>query len=265
MSYETLQLERRDPAVSIITLNRPEALNALTLQMAHEFRGAMNEAREGGARAIILTGAGRAFCAGGDLREMQKIAEREGRVEAFFDEPLRLLHDCILLIRRTPLPIIAAVNGPAFGAGCNLALACDLVMAAVSARFSEAFVKIGLTPDCGGTFILPRLIGLKRATEMLMMGEAVEAARAAEIGMINAVWPDEVLMEEAHKLAARLAQSPTSAIGRIKELLDQSAANDYSAQLDMEHMAQLQSGQTRDFREGVAAFMEKRPPGFVGG
>jgi 2-(1,2-epoxy-1,2-dihydrophenyl)acetyl-CoA isomerase len=265
MSYETLQLELRDPAVAIITLNRPNALNALTLELAREFTGAINELRERGARAVILTGAGRAFCAGGDLREMQKIAEQEGKIEAFFEEPLRLLHECILLIRRTPLPFIAAVNGPAFGAGCNLALACDLVIASVSARFNESFIKIGLSPDCGGTFILPRLIGLKRATEMLMLGETVEAVRAAEIGMINAVWPDEELMNEAYKMASRLAQAPTATLARIKQLLDESAGNDYSAQLDLEHKAQLQSGQTRDFREGVAAFMEKRPPKFVGG
>jgi 2-(1,2-epoxy-1,2-dihydrophenyl)acetyl-CoA isomerase len=265
MSYETLQLEMRDPAVAIITLNRPDSLNALTLELAREFCAAMNEAREREARAVILTGAGRAFCAGGDLREMQKIAAREGKIEAFFEEPLRFLHECIMLIRRTPLPVIAAVNGPAFGAGCNLALACDLVLASASARFNEAFIKIGLSPDCGGTFILPRLVGLKRATEMLMLGETVEAARAAEIGMINAVWPDEELMSEAYKMAARLAQAPTATIGRIKQLLEASATSDYSAQLDLEHKAQLQSGQTRDFREGVAAFMEKRPPRFVGG
>jgi 2-(1,2-epoxy-1,2-dihydrophenyl)acetyl-CoA isomerase len=122
-----------------------------------------------------------------------------------------------------------------------------------------------LSPDCGGTFILPRLVGLKRATEMLMLGEAVEATRAAEIGMINAVWPDEDLLGEAYKLASKLAVAPTATLARIKQLLDQSATNDYSAQLDLEHKAQLQSGQTRDFREGVAAFMEKRPPKFVGG
>jgi 2-(1,2-epoxy-1,2-dihydrophenyl)acetyl-CoA isomerase len=264
MSYETIQLEMRD-ATAIVTLNRAGALNALTVEVANEFRGAFGEARERGARAIILTGAGRAFCAGGDLREMQKIAEKEGRVEAFFDEPLHLLHDCVLLIRRTPLPVIAAVNGPAYGAGCNLALACDLVVAGESARFNEAFINVGLTPDCGGTFILPRLVGLKRATELLMTGDAVDARRALEIGMINRVVADDELMSAAEQLAARLANAPTAALARIKELLEQSATNDYSAQLDAEHKAQLQSGQTRDFREGVAAFIEKRPPKFTGG
>ncbi len=267
MSYETIQFEMRDAAaaVGIITLNRPAALNALTVLMANEFRSAMNDAREAGARAIVLTGAGRAFCAGGDLREMQKIAEKEGRLEAFFDGPLRLLHDCILQIRQTPLPIIAAVNGLAYGAGCNLALACDLVVAGENARFNEAFVNIGLSPDCGGTFILPRLVGMKRATELLMTGDTVDARRAFEMGMINAVVADVEVMDASYKLAARLANAPTAAIARIKQLLEQSVINNYSAQLDLEHKAQLQSGQTKDFKEGVAAFVEKRPPRFVGG
>lgn len=265
MSYETIQLEMRDERVAVLTLNRPAALNALTVTMGQEFRSAINEARESGARSIVLTGAGRAFCAGGDLREMQQMAEREGRLEAFFDEPLRLLNECILLLRRTPLPIIAAVNGSASGGGCNLALACDIVLAAESARFNQAFIKVGLTPDCGGTFILPRLVGWRRATELMMTGEQVDARRAVEMGMINRALPDAELMEAALALAVRLASAPTVAIGRIKELLEQSATNDYSAQLDLEHKAQLQSGQTKDFREGVAAFIEKRPPRFTGG
>jgi 2-(1,2-epoxy-1,2-dihydrophenyl)acetyl-CoA isomerase len=193
------------------------------------------------------------------------MAETEGRADAFFDEPLKLLHDCIRLIRQTPLPFIAAVNGVASGGGCNLALACDLVLAGESTRFNQAFVAIGLTPDCGGTFMLPRLVGLKRATELMMTGEMVDARRAAEMGMINRVVADDELMQEALGFAARLAAGPTAAIGRIKQLLEQSATNDYSAQLDAEHKAQIQSGQTADFREGVAAFLEKRPPGFKGG
>lgn len=263
--YETIQLEMRGDGVAVLTLNRPDALNALTVAMGNEFLSGLAEARTKGARAIVLTGAGRAFCAGGDLREMQTIAQKEGRVEAFFDEPLNLLHDCIRAIRKTPLPVIAAVNGFASGAGCNLALACDLVVAGESAKFNEAFIKIGLTPDCGGTFILPRLIGWKRAAEMLMTGDVIEAKQAAEIGMINRAVADEELMSEALALAVRLANAPTAAIGRIKQLLDQGAAKDYDAQLDLEHSAQIQSGQSVDFKEGVAAFMEKRPPRFTGG
>lgn len=265
MSYETIQLETREMAIAIITLNRPAALNALTVTMGHEFRSAMAEASEDGARAIILTGAGRAFCAGGDLREMREMAAKDGRPQAFFDEPLNLIHGCIRLIRETPVPVIAAVNGMATGGGCNLALACDLVLAAESAQFNQAFVKVGLTPDCGGTFILPRLVGWKRATELLMTGEMIDARRAEALGMINAVVPDQALMPEALKLASRLANAPTAALASIKRLLDASAANDYNAQLDLEHKAQIQSGQTKDFMEGVAAFIEKRPPKFTGG
>ena len=264
MNYETVQLELRG-AVAVLTLNRPESLNALTVELGREFQSAVGEALEKGARALILTGAGRAFCAGGDLREMQRIAKQDGRIGAFFDEPLRLLHECILMIRKTPIPFIAAVNGVASGAGCNLALACDLVIAAESARFNQAFIKIGLSPDCGGTYVLPRLIGLKRATELLITGDMISAARAAEIGMINAVVPDDELMDRALAVAGKLAQAPTAAIGRTKELLDASAANDYPTQLELERKTQIQSGQTRDFEEGVAAFIEKRPPDFVGG
>jgi 2-(1,2-epoxy-1,2-dihydrophenyl)acetyl-CoA isomerase len=196
---------------------------------------------------------------------MQIIAEREGRVDAFFDEPLGLLNECISLIRRSPLPFIAAVNGAASGGGCNLALACDLVVAGESARFNQAFIKVGLSPDCGGTFILPRLVGWKRATELMMTGDIIPAQRAMEIGMINAVVPDAELMTRALAMAERLAQGPTAAMGRIKELLEASATNDYGGQLELERKAQIKSGQTKDFREGVAAFIEKRPPKFVGG
>lgn len=264
MKYETIQFEMRD-AVCVITLNRPESLNALTLAVAADFKSAIADALEQKARAIVLTGAGRAFCAGGDLREMQRIASSNGRVEAFFDEPLRELIDCIRLIRETPLPFIAAVNGAASGGGCNLALACDLVIAGESARFNQAFIKIGLSPDCGGTFILPRLIGWRRATQLMMTGEVTNAAQALAMGMINAVVPDDQLIAQAMAMAENLAQAPTAAIGRIKELLDASANNDYGEQLELEREAQLKSGLTKDFKEGVAAFIEKRPPKFVGG
>ena len=264
MNYETIQVEWRD-AVCLLTLNRPDKLNALTVEVAHEFKAAVAEALEKGSRALVITGAGRAFCAGGDLREMQTIASREGRVEAFFDEPLRILNDAILLIRQAPIPFIAAVNGVASGGGCNFALACDLVIAAESAKFNQAFIKIGLVPDCGGTFILPRLVGWKKAAELMFTGDLVTAQQALEMGMINAVTPDAELMSHALAMADKLAAAPTAAIAKIKRLLEASAVNDYGGQLDLERKAQIESGQTSDFREGVNAFLEKRPPRFVGG
>ncbi|MBD0371693.1 MAG: enoyl-CoA hydratase/isomerase family protein [Pyrinomonadaceae bacterium] len=265
MSYETVQLEMREAGVAVVTLNRPAALNALTTEMAKEFLSAIGEARERGARSIVLTGAGKAFCAGGDLKEMRKMAEKEGRVEAFFDEPLGLLNECVLLLQEVPLPVICAVNGVASGGGCNLALACDIVIAAESARFNQAFVKVGLSPDCGGTYILPRLVGTKRAAELMMTGDAVDARSAAEMGMINRAVADDELMETVMSLAVRLAQSPTASIAKTKRLLAESATNRLAAQLEAERQAQIESGQTKDFLEGVAAFIEKRPPRFTGG
>jgi 2-(1,2-epoxy-1,2-dihydrophenyl)acetyl-CoA isomerase len=264
MSYETIKLEMLE-SVCVLTLNRPDRLNALTVQVGHELKAAIAEALDHGARVIVLTGAGRAFCAGGDLREMQEIAQTAGRVEAFFDEPLKILNEAILLIRQTPVPFIAAVNGVASGGGCNLALACDLVVAAESARFNQAFIRIGLTPDCGATFILPRLVGWKRATELLFTGDLISAQAAAEMGMINSVAPDEELMNKAMAMAEKLAQAPTAAIAQIKMLLEASAVNDYGGQLDLERKTQIESGKTQDFVEGVSAFLEKRPPRFVGG
>ena len=263
MSNETIKLEMAGQ-VCILTLNRPDRLNALTVEVAVDFKEAVAEALALNARVIVLTGEGNAFCAGGDLRAMQEIASKEGRLEAFFDEPLKILNQAILLIRQTPVPFIAAVNGVATGAGCNLALACDLVVAAESAKFNQAFVKIGLVPDCGGTFILPRLVGWKRAAELMFTGDMITAQRAAEMGMINSVTPDGELRQKVMTLAERLAQAPTAAIAQMKKLLDASAANDWGSQLDMEREAQIVAGKTKDFVEGVSAFLEKRPPRFVG-
>ena len=264
MDHETVQFEQRGD-VAIVTLNRPTYLNALTIDVARDFKAAVHEAIERRARALILTGAGRAFSAGGDLREMQNIASSDGRIEAFFDEPLRMLNEAIMLIRQTPIPFIAAVNGVASGGGCNLALACDLVIAAESAKFNQAFIKIGLTPDCGGTFILPRLVGWKRAAELMFTGDLISAQAAAEMGMINSVSPDDELMNKVMGMAERLAQAPTAAIARTKMMLEASAVNDYGSQLDLERETQIESGKTKDFIEGVSAFLEKRSPRFVGG
>lgn len=263
MSFETVDYGF-DGAVATIKMNRPEALNALSLQLGLDLRAAVEKAIEDKARAVILTGSGRAFCSGGDLREMKAMGEKEGNIEAFLDAPLKALHEVILLIRETPVPFIAAVNGVCAGAGTNFALACDLVIAADDASFNEAFVRIGLSPDCGGTFFLTRAIGEKRAAELFMSGGTVDAKRAAEIGMINRVVPAADLLAEAGKFATQLAGGPTGSYGRIKRMLNASFSNNLRDQLAIEAECQLESGRSDDFKEGVTAFFEKRPPAFTG-
>ena len=263
MTFETVTYELNEN-VATVTMNRPDALNALSLQLTVDLGAAFRQAIADNARAIILTGYGRAFCSGGDLREMKSMWEREGRIEAFLEDPLGALHDVIRLIRETPIPFVAAVNGVCAGAGVNFALACDIVIAAEDASFREAFVRIGLSPDCGGTFLLPRAVGDKIAAELFMTGDAVSAERALQIGMINKVVAAAELGVEAAKFAAKLAAGPTGSIGRIKRMLNASFSNDLTAQLALEHECQIESGKSDDFREGVAAFFEKRAPNFSG-
>ncbi|HUR98914.1 MAG TPA: enoyl-CoA hydratase-related protein [Pyrinomonadaceae bacterium] len=263
MKLETV-LYTLDGDVATIQMNRPDALNALSQQLALDLSYAIKQAIAEAARAVILTGSGRAFCSGGDLREMRAMGESEGSIEAFLDAPLKALHEVILLIRETPIPFVAAVNGVCAGAGTNFALACDLVLAADDASFNEAFVRIGLSPDCGGTFFLPRAIGEKLAAEAFMLGLTVSAQRAAEIGMINKVVPADELMTAANKLGASLAAGPTGSYGRIKRMLNATFSNDLSEQLKLEADCQIESGQSSDFQEGVQAFFEKRPPQFLG-
>lgn len=263
MDFETV-IYKITSNVATVTMNRPDALNALSLQLTKDLDAAFRSAVSDGARAVILTANGRAFCSGGDLREMKSMWETEGRIEAFLEHPLGALHNLISLIRETPIPFVAAVNGVCAGAGVNLALACDVVFADEDAAFREAFIRIGLSPDCGGTFFLPRAVGEKIATEMFMTGDAVTANRAAEIGMINRVVPAESLAEEASQFAAKLAASPTAVIGRIKRMMSSTFSNDLTTQLALEHECQIESGKGSDFKEGVSAFFEKRPPAFTG-
>jgi 2-(1,2-epoxy-1,2-dihydrophenyl)acetyl-CoA isomerase len=243
-----------------ITLNRPDRLNALQPEMAEAILAALDDAQEDEAcRAVLLTGAGRGFCSGQDLTAI---------VDADPDDIADLLdsyHPVIEKIRDLPLPVIAAVNGVAAGAGCNLALACDIVIAARSANFVQAFSRIGLIPDCGGTWFLPRLVGTARARALMMLAEPLPAETAAEWGMIWQVVDDERLMPEAQALTARLASGPTVALGLIKQALDESADNDLADQLDLERDLQIEAAETQDHAEGVRAFLEKRPPAFTGG
>ncbi len=263
MSFETVTYKQNE-SVAVVTMNRPDALNALSLQLTVDLAAAVYKAVADKSRAVILTGNGRAFCSGGDLREMKTMWESEGRVEAFLEAPLAALHDLIKLIRETPIPFIAAVNGVCAGAGVNLALACDIVVAADDASFREAFVRIGLSPDCGGTFFLPRAVGEKIAAELFMTGDAVSAPRALALGMINHAVPAAELDSAAANLASKLAAGPTGSIGRIKRMLNASFSNDLAAQLALEHQCQIESGKSQDFKEGVAAFFDKRAPNFSG-
>ena len=255
----TILIDTR-PGYRVITLNRPERLNALTVEMADALMAALDAAEaDKGCRAVLLTGAGRGFCAGQDLTAI---------VEASSNEIADLLDHYNPLIRRLralPLPVVCAVNGVAAGAGANLALACDIVLAAQSASFVQAFAKIGLIPDCGGTWFLPRLVGTARARALAMLADPLPAETAAEWGMIWRAVADERLMDEAHALAARLASGPTAALALAKQALEESAGNDLDRQLDLERDLQAEAAATPDHAQGLRAFLEKRPPAFGGG
>lgn len=243
-----------------ITLNRPDRLNALTAEMADALIGALDAAQaDPECRAVLLTGAGRGFCAGQDLNAI--VGKPAAEIGALLDHYNPLIHK----LRALPLPVVCAVNGVAAGAGANLALACDIVLAAKSATFVQAFAKIGLIPDAGGTWILPRLVGMARARALAMLAEPLAAETAAEWGMIWRALDDEWLLPEAHALALRLASGPGVALGLIKQALDASEDNDLKRQLKLERNLQVEAAASPDFTEGVAAFLEKRPAKFDGG
>jgi 2-(1,2-epoxy-1,2-dihydrophenyl)acetyl-CoA isomerase len=251
-----------EAGVMKITLNRPDVLNSFTLQMAQELHQALDVARaEKAVRAVLLTGAGRGFCAGQDLAAVP--LEGEGKLDLGIIVR-QTYNPVIAAIRKLDMPVVCAVNGVAAGAGANLAIACDIVIASDNASFIQSFSKIGLVPDTAGTFFLPRAIGLPMATALMMTGEKITAARAAEIGMIYKVVPQDQLESESMKLAQTLSQMPTKGLALTKRALNASFSNDLDEQLTVEEQLQRDAGRTRDFEEGVAAFKEKRPPVFTG-
>ncbi len=257
MRYRTIELAF-DGAVATLTLNRPEVMNGLTSEMRREITAAVAEAAAS-ARALVLTGAGRAFCSGqdlGDVPEGEPIPF-EQLLREEYEPMLRAIYDC-------PIPTLAAVNGAAAGAGANLALAADVVIAARSAVFIQAFSRIGLVPDAGGTYWLPRQIGFARAMGAALFADKITADEAADWGMIWQSVPDADFAATVATRAARLAEGPTVAYRLTKQALRASFANDLDQQLALEARSQGEAGATRDFREGVAAFLEKRPARFEG-
>ena len=257
--YETIRVEQRE-GVAVVTLSRPDKLNAVTPQMHRELLDAFKRiARDDAVRAAVLTGEGRAFCAGQDLETVTQNPDLD------YGDLLRNGYNPIIeALTSLEKPVVAAVNGVAAGAGVSLALACDLKLASDKASFVQAFVHIGLVPDSGSTWFLPRLVGLTKAMELALLGDKVSAEEAARIGLINRVVPHDALMPEALTLAERLAQMPTRAIALTKRAFYKGLTVPLSEQLAYEAHLQAIAGKTEDHREGVRAFFEKRKPVFRG-
>ena len=248
----------RDGAVLTITLNRPDVLNAFNAAMHQALSAALNEAKADDVRAVVITGAGRGFCVGQDLTEFREAPGDIG-------ERLRgNYHPNILALRKLEKPVLAAVNGPAAGAGLSFACACDLRLAAVGATFVPAFINIGLVPDSGGTYFVRRLLGTARAFDWMTSGRRLSAAEALDWGLVSEVVPDEKLAERGAERAAELAAMPTRGVGLTKRLFDHAENATLEEQLELEAQLQTAATQTADFREGVDAFLEKREPRFEG-
>jgi 2-(1,2-epoxy-1,2-dihydrophenyl)acetyl-CoA isomerase len=258
MDFQHIRLEQGPSAVATVTLNRPDSLNALNAAMLDELRAAVESLPAAGARCLLLAGEGRGFSSGADLASGGGLPDDVGAALEGHFNPL------IEAIFALPIPVVAAVNGPCAGAGCSLALAADIVIASESAYFLQAFINIGLIPDAGATWLLPRLAGRARAMEMMMLGERIPAAKAAEWGLISRVVPEEDLASEATALATRLAQGPTVAYGLLRRLAREAEQLSVADALAAERVAQREAGRTGDFKQGVVAFLQKRPPSFDG-
>jgi 2-(1,2-epoxy-1,2-dihydrophenyl)acetyl-CoA isomerase len=248
--------------VRTITLNRPDKLNSFNEEMHGALRVALAGAADDGVRAVLLTGAGKGFCAGQDLSD--RVRGEGGKAPDLGHTIDTLWNPLVRAIRGLAKPVVCAVNGVAAGAGANVALSCDIVLASRSARFIQPFCRLGLVPDSGGTYHLPRLIGEARAKGLALLGDALSAAQAEAWGLIWKAIDDDKLMSEARKLATHLATQPTHGLGLTKRVIHASAANSFDAQLDLERDLQREAGRTPDYAEGVRAFFEKRPPQFTG-
>lgn len=261
ISSHPVVLERLDGGVMTLTLNRPERLNALNTALIEALSAGIKRAgADPECRAVLITGAGRGFCAGADLAN-RAFAPGEARPD--LGQSLEKgINPLIRAIRHLPKPVVCAVNGPAAGAGANIALACDIVLAAKSAQFLQAFARVGLIPDAGGTFVLPRLIGEARARALMMLAEPIGAEQAQASGMIYRAVDDEDLIGEAHTVAERLAAGPMHALGLMKRALAASPMNSFDAQLDLERDLQREAGAGDEYAEGVRAFLDKRPADF---
>ena len=258
MTYRTI-LFSIEAGIARLTLDRPDRLNSFTVEMHEEVADALT--RLDGARVLVLTGAGRGFCAGQDLGDR---AVAPGQAVDLGESVEKRYNPLIRTLTGLPFPVIARVNGVAAGAGANIALACDIVIAAKSARFIQSFASIGLIPDSGGTWVLPRLVGQARALGLALTAEPLPAERAAEWGLIWKAVEDEALDSEVDALAARFAQAPTLGLARIKKMIRESWGHSLQQELDLQRDAMRELGFSDDYREGVAAFMEKRKPSFTG-
>jgi 2-(1,2-epoxy-1,2-dihydrophenyl)acetyl-CoA isomerase len=246
-------------SVAYITFDRPEKYNACNREMALLLQEKLDECKSKAVRCVYITGSGKAFCSGQDLDE---VVDPQGpKIDTIVSEHYNPI---ITRIRQLQKPVVAAVNGVAAGAGANIALACDIVVASKASSFIQAFSKIGLIPDSGGTFFLPRLVGWQKASALMMLGDKVSAEEAERMGMIYKVFPNESFDDESKKIATTLAAMPTKGLALTKQLLDNSFENNYEDQLHDEEIHQQRAGRTNDYKEGVQAFLEKRKPNFIG-
>ncbi|MGE5325818.1 MAG: enoyl-CoA hydratase/isomerase family protein [Deltaproteobacteria bacterium] len=256
-------LLKLDGPLATLTLNRPGSLNALNDDLRAGLAcGLETISRDASVRVAILTGAGRGFCSGGDLKFLEEL--RKNHQSMAFRDFLEAGHRVVRSLRSLPKPVIASINGPAFGGGMNLALACDLRIASDRATFSQAFVKVGLHPDWGGTFLLPRLAGTGRAMEMFYLGDSIDAAEALRLGLVNFVVSHEKLVAETQSLAERLAAGPALSLGLMKQAMYERLETQLDSMMEHEVEAQMKCFESRDFEEGLRAFLEKRKPKFGG-